>query len=100
MDRDSNSDLVTYHVSNVGGGIPSIEIARAIAVDVYGYGLSGHGYGDDSYEANAYRAKRSVTIEDSSTPGVLLIWIAGRRKPSGSIFVEFRCRLCHQTIPI
>lgn len=81
----------TFHVSHVGGGIPSVEVAQSIAMDVFRYGLWGHGYTDP--EGTVRRADVTLSHEPD---GSIWIWIAGWAAPAAVLTEEDRCPLCRR----
>lgn len=97
----ADSSLVTYHVSNIGGGIPSLDVAKSIAMDVFSYGLWGRGYTewDEASNCDVDKPRLPVTLEaDQECPEIVCAWIPGWRKPAGEIWIEHRCPTCRQTI--
>lgn len=75
----------TFHVRFIGGGIPSIEIAKSIALDVFRYGLWGYGYTD-----REGMIRRADVILHPVNDGCIEVLIAGWQAPASLITEEKR----------
>ena len=88
-------------MAHVGGGIPSLEVAKSIATDVLSYGLWGRGYTevDESTEREIDVPKLAVTLEDGQGEynDTILVWLEGWRSPAAAIYAERRCVACHRS---
>lgn len=84
-------------------GIPSLEVAKSIATDLFRYGWygEGHWYEDDN-EVEVHANALPIEIADSEEfPEVLIVWrVVGihDRLAIASIVAEHRCPACRRVV--